>query len=393
MKRCFAIFCLGLFITVPKTTFGQTSEILENINLNKPKDSILSKALMQSIENFYNAAQKPNVENNYVLPSDKMGTYLLLDELQGIEKSGRFKNNNFYKPYITSLVPIDSMTFLVKLQNVVIHEQIPVISSSFEFLAHKSQDTVLFSSTLKRNTVIWKKMQKQNTTIYYKEKINKKEIDKYLNLVTLFDKKLENKPKATEIYLCSDYVEAQKLIGVDYKIIYNGQKYGTLSAHDKNQLIICSGNGSSEYLSFDPHDLWHDRLSLKKPRNQVNKPVDEGCSYLYGGSWGISWWDIFVKFKTKVCKDKSIDWLSEYGKFANFGDTQETHLMAEYVINALIVQKIEKEKGFDGVWELLDSGPYDKTGEKYFATLEKLTGINKSNFNDKVWELINTEKQ
>ena len=54
-------------------------------------------------------------------------------------------------------------------------------------------------------------------------------------------------------------------------------------------------------------------------------------------------------------------------------------------------QKIEKEKGFDGVWELLDSGPYDKAGEKYFATLEKLTGINKSNFNDKVWELINTE--
>ena len=66
--------------------------------------------------------------------------------------------------------------------------------------------------------------------------------------------------------------------------------------------------------------------------------------------------------------------------------------MVEYVLNALIVQKIEKEKGFEGVWEFLNCGPYEKTNENYFKTLEKLTGITKNSFNDKVWELINKEK-
>ena len=60
-------------------------------------------------------------------------------------------------------------------------------------------------------------------------------------------------------------------------------------------------------------------------------------------------------------------------------------------MNALLVQKIEKEKGFAGVWELLNVGPFEKANDKYYQTLEKLTGITKANYNEKVWELINKE--
>ena len=55
-------------------------------------------------------------------------------------------------------------------------------------------------------------------------------------------------------------------------------------------------------------------------------------------------------------------------------------------------QKIEKEKGFDGVWEFLNCGPIEQGNEAYYKTLEKLTGITKINYNEKVWELINNEK-
>ena len=65
---------------------------------------------------------------------------------------------------------------------------------------------------------------------------------------------------------------------------------------------------------------------------------------------------------------------------------------ADYIVNALIIQKIEKEKGFAGVWELLNCGKFEKGNENYYKALEKLTGITKANYNDKVWELINKEK-
>ena len=65
---------------------------------------------------------------------------------------------------------------------------------------------------------------------------------------------------------------------------------------------------------------------------------------------------------------------------------------ADDIVNALLVKKIEKEKGFAGVWELLNAGPVEKGNEKYFQILEKLTGITKANYNEKIWELINNEK-
>ena len=64
---------------------------------------------------------------------------------------------------------------------------------------------------------------------------------------------------------------------------------------------------------------------------------------------------------------------------------------ADYIVNALLVKKIEKEKGFAGVWELLNIGPFEAGNEKYYATLEKLTGITKQNYNEKIWELIDNE--
>lgn len=58
----------------------------------------------------------------------------------------------------------------------------------------------------------------------------------------------------------------------------------------------------------------------------------------------------------------------------------------------MLIRKIEKEKGFAGVWEFLNCGKLEKGNENYYKSLEKLTGITKANYNDKVWELIKMSK-
>ncbi|MDR0792978.1 MAG: capsular biosynthesis protein [Chitinophagaceae bacterium] len=111
-----------------------------------------------------------------------------------------------------------------------------------------------------------------------------------------------------------------------------------------------------------------------------------------GGSWGISWKDIFKRFKEKAASDKNINWIEVKEHPLNFGESQQLHLITGYVADALIVQKLEKEKGFDAVWKLLTCGKWEKGNEDFYRTLEKLTGITKANYNEKVWELINNEK-
>jgi hypothetical protein len=195
----------------------------------------------------------------------------------------------------------------------------------------------------------------------------------------------------TEYYLCEDLIELQKLVGVNYKADYNGSAESVWSSSFENKKVIVMGNHNASFNEFDPHDLFHDRLSLVTPRSKVNKPVDEGCAYLYGGSWGLTWKDIFKEFTTQISSNKSTDWKAIKEKPVYF-KTKGYNNSADYIVNALLVKKIEQERGFTGVWELLNIGPFEAGNEEYYYTLEKLTGITQANYNDKIWDLINKEK-
>jgi hypothetical protein len=203
--------------------------------------------------------------------------------------------------------------------------------------------------------------------------------------------KLKSTNKICEFYCTSDIIAMQQLIGVEYKSDYNGAAESVWSSTLGNRKLIVFGNNNEHFDNFDPHDLWHSQLSQVISRRKVNKPVDEGCAYLYGGSWGLSWEEIFKAFKEQVASNKGADWMA-IKETPIFFTTNAYKNSADDIVNALLVKKIEKEKGFEGVWELLNVGPVEKGNEKYYQTLEKLTGITKANYNTEIWKLIESEK-
>lgn len=389
MKNIFtALFTILSFSAV----VGQNNRLIVNSNIALPKDSLETKKLIASLNDLLIAKEKPNEENAFVWNKENVETYILLDEINGIEKSGKFKNDFFYKPYLTNIVRLNETEYYMQLSYIGINENTPILRASFELMAHKVNDQFKFSSTLIRNSSSWETKKIGNCTFHYKGEINDKTAVNYEKAVRSFDKKLNTANQQTDIYFGGDLPELLKMIGAEYKSDYNGRETSTFTSKSGNRSLIVRGDKDTHFDSFDPHDLWHERLRNAVSPEKINKPIDEGCAYLYGGSWGISWKDILKTFKAKVANDPQKNWLELYGKFDNFGESKETHLMAEYVINALIVQKIEKEKGFSGVVEFVSCGKYQKDNENYFQVLEKLTGISKRNFNEKVWELINREK-
>jgi hypothetical protein len=371
---------------------AQTNSLRINPNIILPKDSIESKNLTTSLNNFLLSAQRPNEENMFVFDSEKIETFIQLDEVNGIEKSGIYKDDFFYKPYLTNVMPLIDNQYLVQVSYIGTNENTAYLRASFEFIAHKTGSSFFFSSPLLRNTKNWKIEKVGNTIFHYQNTINKDKIKEFNKLTSSFDAKLKAANKITDYYCTDNIIELQKLIGVDYKSDYNGRTESIWSSSFGDRKLIVLGNNSSTFNEFDPHDTWHDRLYSVTTRSKINRPVDEGCAYIYGGgSWGISWKDVFKKFKDKVASNKNTDWTECKEKPLNF-NTPEIYLYADYVVNALLIQKIEKEKGFAGVWELLNVGPFEKGNEKYYKMLEKLTGITKANYNEKIWELINNEK-
>ncbi|MFZ4523661.1 MAG: hypothetical protein ACOYNC_18310 [Bacteroidales bacterium] len=384
------IYTLTLLITTLFVT-AQTNPLRINPNIALPKDSTESKNLVNSLNDFLISAQRPNEENKFVLESEKIETFILLDEINGIEKSGKYKDDYFYKPYLTNVVHLNDNEYLIQVSYIGTNDNTALLRASFQFIAHKANNSFVYSSPLLRNTQNWK-IEKAGTHIFhYQNTINKSKTKEYNKLATLFDSKLKAPVNLTDYYCCDNMIELEKLIGVEYKSDYNGSAESTWSSSFGDRKLIVLGNHNASFNDFDPHDLFHSRLSMVISRSKVNKPVDEGCAYLYGGSWGLSWKEIFNAFKKDIASNQNASW-TEIKETPVYFKTKGFNNSADYIVNALIVQKIEKEQGFAGVWEFLNVGPFEKGNVKYYQTLEKLTGITKANYNDKVWELINNEK-
>lgn len=358
--------------------------------LKMPKDSIIKSNIISDLNAFLQASQNKNDANSFVLPSQKVETFILLDEFKNIEKSQG--HHHFFKPYLNNIVQLSKQKWLIQLSHIGINDGVPYLRTLYNIIAHQKDSHFLFSSPLTEHTKGWQIKQLNNVIFYYKEHLNMKNVNKYVSLSKIFDEKLQSKHKTTTIYCAKNKTTLLQLIGIDYKLDYNGQTTGSFSAlNDDNQLII-SGYGES-FNDFDPHDLWHDRLSLVISRRKVNKPVDEGCAYLYGGSWGLTWKTIFNLFLEKVAANKDSDWMYYKEHKTNFAENQAEHLMVDYVINALLIKKIEHEKGFAGVWKLLNCGVFEKGNDNYYNSLNEIIGISKKNYNKTIWKLIQQEKK
>ncbi len=279
-------FLLLIIICISHTLFSQTSNLIINPNIQLPKDSVVSIQLIASLNKFLVEKEKNNSENSLIWNQERIETYILLDELKEMEKSEKLKNDFFYNPYLTNLVELNDSTFLIQFSYLAINENEPLFRASFQLIAHKNKTEFLFSSPLIKNAVSWKTKEIGNSMFYFKADLNIEKAMEYDEKLTLFDTKLKAENKKTIIYCCDDFPEVLKMIGVEYKSDYNGYDYGNLSSQDKNKFLLVIGNKNGTFNNFDPHDLWHERLHNVISTSIINRPIDEGCAYLYGGGVG-----------------------------------------------------------------------------------------------------------
>jgi hypothetical protein len=385
------LICTSFALVIAFSVKCYATDLTVHSTIVLPKDSTESKALIMALNGFLSAAEKPNEENVYVLQNQQPETFVLLDEIKGIEQNKKIQDDHFYKPYLTNVIPLKDKRFYIQVSYIGVKDNQSELRASFNVIAHKVNEGFVFSSPILENTQDWKVEKTGNNAFHYRTSINKPQTTAFNKISSAFDSKLKVKNKTVDYYCCENSIELQRLVGVAYKSDYNGRSKAVWSAAAGDRKLIVLGNDNASFNEFDPHDLWHDRLGLSVDRSKVNKPVDEGCAYLYGGSWGLSWKEIFKAFNEQIAHDKKTNWM-EVKETPVYFKTKTFNNSADYIVNALLVQKIEKEKGFNGVWELLNIGPFEKGNERYYVTLEKLTGITKATYNEKVWELINNEK-
>ncbi len=382
---------IASLLLLPDMLLAQTNLRLHPM-VHLPQDSVTSAALITALDGFLGSKELPNNQNPFILPEDLLATSVLVDELKQIERNDRLKDSSFYKCCLLNIVPEHKAGFLVQLAWMGVKDGQPYLRGSFKLIAKQTNKGFFFSSPLNAESRRWKTKTIAPYTFYYQRSLDVAQANAYVAATIFYDKKLMVKTGPKKCYYCDSAPDALSALGVDYKLDYNGYASISLSGTERDTaLVVESKDATGKY--FDPHDLWHARLRKALPGAAINKPVDEGCAFLYGGSWGLTWPQIYQMFMDKVASKPDADWLSLYESDVDFGNDKAKPLQVSYAINALIVQKLEKEMGFSAVKTLLICGRYEKTNLQYFKTLEQLTGINRTNFNTRIAGLIKESRK
>ena len=366
---------------------AQPGTVLVMPGVNLGLDSGTRIQLVHSLEGWL--LHSRDIADAYTDGEDRVATRLLLEEVWDMEKNGALKDTGFYQCYLTNAIRKDSGQLLVQFAYMGIGDHTPLLRASFDVIARRSGDWWTFCSPLARHTVGWKSRQIGNCLFHYKTVLNVEKARDYAKRIAFYDQKLKAPPSTLDFYCCDDLVEAGQLIGLAYKSDYGGQAHDEFGASDAVRTVIVSGNiDTANFNQWDPHDTWHSRLHRVLSTRTINRPVDEGSAYLFGGSWQIyTWADILGMMTTYAGEHPDADWLGLYKDAANLAPPPKI-VKISYAINALIIQQLDKEGRWPAVIALLSCGPKEPGDANYFAALKTITGVDTTGFNAYVWGLV-----
>jgi hypothetical protein len=370
-------YVLALLLVLTGVTAFSQSEVLKlSPGLNLPKDSVTRDQLLGSLRDWLGQPDKSAFE----VPEDRAAMAMLTDEIKGLGD---------FTCYLTNVVALGGERFRVQLAYMRVKDMTPELRACCTVVAQQKEGKFYFSSILKESTEAWKTRTIGNCTFHYRRDLNTKKAAQFQKKIALYDSKLTAAPQAIDYYCCGNFVEASRLMGLEYKSDYNGHAFDAWSGFADNRTVYVSGEKWIDHFSdWDPHDSWHDRLAKIVHSPTINRPVDEACAYLYGGSWRVySPDEILRRFREYAASHPNADWVALYKDGTDFVPGPKI-LKVSYAINALIVQQLEKEKGFPAVLELLSCGKREKGDANYFTAIKRLTGIDEPQYNQFVWKLI-----
>ena len=294
----------------------------------------------------------------------------------------------FYKPSLINVYAVSPTEYLLSLAFAGIKDGRPVIKAVMQMLATIDSGNITFATPLTYYTRNWHTKQVGNVTYHYVDRINLKTAALFNEKNTRMAQKLQLPVDTLDFYLCDNYQEILPLLGFSYSQSSNGRTrdgYGVVSGK------IFSVMHSEDF----SHDLLHEYVYMIRT-NTRNRPAEEGLAYTWGNAYytdaqgeSISQHTLVMALKAYLAAHPGASLLELFNKDPKIFDALAKEVSVKTTIASVICDDIEKQKGVEGIKALVNCGAGD---DNYFAVIDKLTGVNKTNFNDRVGALLQAYK-
>lgn len=304
--------------------------------------------------------------------------------LKGVERKDTIPK--YFQGQLINLYPVENDRYLFT----VLYSKNDEIGRISTFLARKSDREMVFSSPLKYYTRHWKKEIIGTITFFYQDTIDRKRAGLFNQKNITIAQKLNLPARDWDMYMCGNFQEVLQLQGYDYDYRQNG-KVNSGYIMDPKTLFSCMNDEDFS------HDVLH--IYASAIRGKVRNAVGEcGLAYYWGNAYHLG------KNNEKAPGlEELVPALREYLQSQNDMTLLELfdkspNVLAEYgyphpiqvnrVIAGVICREVERQKGIEGIVELLKCG---RGNDNFFKATESLIGINRENFDKEVYKLVFAE--
>ncbi|MFV8334070.1 hypothetical protein ACNQGB_01680 [Flavobacterium sp. XS1P32] len=367
MKNYLKSVLLILFLSVTFLAFGQNSDLIITPQIKIPTDSIAKKYLIENLKIFIQDIENGNVNSGVIAKVHLFKYKDYFDIFNNIQNSDKY-GTRFFKPYLKNIVLQSDRSYKIDISYFGIDDKNQILNRiNFSVIAKSENGNFNFYCPFEENVKNWNYKKQKKITFHFDDNFNKENALKFEKYNAEIAKKLNLSPIAFGYYKCKDIQEVYKLLGIDYFLQINGDVRSSWIL-DKGQIFI-SGTNLEEY----NHDLTHLYFERKFGNEIRNWTAEEGYNIYTTDYWGRKPSEIFELLENfiKENPDKSL-----YEVFQKNNILQHP-IRIKFPISAIFMRKLEREKGFDKVLELICSG---KTDDNYYKLLDKYLKVNKDNF-------------
>jgi hypothetical protein len=300
--------------------------------------------------------------------------------LKGIERKDTVQK--YFQAQIINLYPIENNQYLLTI----IYSNNDEIGRIFTFLAKNQNEKITFSCPLKYNTKFWKSTTIGTATYFYPDTIDIKRAETFNRKNILMAQKLNLPVRNWDIYMCRNYQEANQIQGCSYEFTRNGAiNHGDII--DPKTLFSCMNDEDFS------HDVLHIYASQIRGKER-NANGECGLAYYWGNAYhtGVvgkspELDELVTALQYYLNSHKDVSLLELFEKspdiLAEYGYPWPIHI--NRIIAGVICREVEKQKGMEGIIEILKCG---RGNDNLFKATEKLIGINRENFDKEVNKLI-----
>ncbi len=373
------ILLWGLLLTA-SGLYGQTS-IVKSIVLssNVPKD--IQLRLTQALDTLIY-----RIYNNKSISSeiDSAGATLsitMFGNIKGIGIYGSEKNDSLYSPQLINAHIIGEDQYFISLAYVGDN----TLKSIMNFKATVYPEGIKFSVPLFYLTRNWKEKKVGRITYHYADYFNQERAAKFNRENTCIAEKLGLPPENFDFYLVDDYFDILRFLGYSYD--------SETAGHENEGFSPVNGYIFSTMHNEDfSHDLFH-YYAEKIRTHSRNSAAEEGIAYSWGNAYYVDNNGEMIDQRQLVEILKSYLLTNPNTSLLNLFSKNPPifpfNTKVRSLIASLISDEVERRKGLTGIKLMIDCGHGD---DNYFKIIKQLIGINATNFDAEVKQLLENYK-